>query len=173
VAKSSKPATPATPKEYLASLPGDRRAAMGALRKVILDHLPKGYEEGIASGMLNYVVPLSVCPETYNGQPLMYVSMASQKNYMTVHLLPLYGDRETEGWFRDQFAKRGMKLDMGKACVRFKSLDDLPLDVIGMVVAKFPVDKWVSVYRQSRTKASSRKATSTARGTRAARARAR
>jgi hypothetical protein len=99
--------------------------------------------------------------------------MASQKNYMTVHLMPLYGDRKTEGWFRDQFAKRGKKLDMGKACVRFTSLDDLPLDVIGAVVAKYPVDMWVSVYRQSRTQAQSRKATPAARGTRAAKARAR
>ena len=175
VGKPSKPSKPATttPQDYLASLPDDRRAAMTRLRKVILDNLPKGYEEGIGYGMLNYVVPISVLPDTYNGQPLAYVSMASQKNYMTVHLLPLYGDRETEDWFRDQFAKRGKKLDMGKACVRFKSLDDLPLDVIGEVVAKFPVDKWVSVYRQSRTKAPARRATSAARGTRAAKARAR
>ena len=168
-----KPAKPTTPKQYLAALSDDRRAAMTKLRQVILDHLPGGYQEGLASGMLNYSVPLSVCPDTYNGQPLAYVSLASQKNYMTVHLLPLYGDRETEGWFRDQFAKRGKKLDMGKACVRFKSLDDLPLDVIGAVVAKFPVDAWVNVYRQSRTKAPARTARRAARGTRAARARAR
>jgi hypothetical protein len=167
------PSKPTTPKEYLASLPDDRRVAITKLREVILDNLPKGYQEGIASGMLNYSVPLSVCPDTYNGQPLAYVSMASQKNYMTVHLLPLYGDRDTEGWFRTQFAKRGKKLDMGKACVRFKTLDELPLDVIGAVVAKFPVDTWVKVYRQSRKTVKASKATRAGRGTRAAKARAR
>jgi hypothetical protein len=92
---------------------------------------------------------------------------------MTVHLMPLYGDKKAEAWFRAEFKARGKKLDMGKACVRFKSIDDLPLDVIGDLVAKYPIDDWVRMYRQSRTKAPAARATPAARGTRAAAARAR
>ena len=162
----------ATVSEIVKAWPADRRAAMSTVRKNILDHLPKGYEETAAWGVLTYAVPLSMCPDTYNGQPLGYVALGSQKNYMTLHLMPLYGDKKTEEWFRAQFKARGLKLDMGKACVRFKSIEDLPLDVVGAVVAKYPVEAWVRMYEQSRTKARPR-ATRAARGTRAARARAR
>lgn len=169
------PAKPTTARDYLASLPDDRREPIAKLRQVILDHLPKGYTETVGWGMLTYSVPLSVLPDTYNGQPLGYAALGSQKNYMTVHLMPLYGDRKAEEWFRAEFKARGKKLDMGKACVRFTSIDDLPLDVIGALVAKYPVEDWVRMYRQSRRKkpASRPPATRAARGTRAAATRAR
>ncbi|HET7218164.1 MAG TPA: DUF1801 domain-containing protein [Vicinamibacterales bacterium] len=164
---------PTTVKEYLASLPNDRRAAMEQVRKVIVDNLPKGYEEGTALGMLMYSVPLSVLPNTYNGQPLCYAALASQKNYMSVHLMPLYGDKKTEAWFRSEFKARGKKLDMGKSCVRFKNVDDLPLDLIGDVIRKFPMAQWVSLYEQSRASARPARKKSGAGGTRAAKATAR
>ena len=167
------PAKPTTPKDYLASLPDDRRAAITKMRKVILDRLPKGYEEHVAWGMLAYSVPLSVLPDTYNGEPLGYAAIGSQKNYMTVHLMPLYGDKNAEQWFRAEFKARGRKLDMGKACVRFKTIDDLPLDVIGDLIARYPMEEWVRMYRQSRTTVSRPRATAAGRGTRAAAKRAR
>jgi len=169
---SQRPKT-TTVQDIVKEWPADRRAAMSKVRKVILDHLPKGYEETAAWGMLTYSVPLSVLADTYNGQPLGYVALGSQKNYMTLHLMPLYGDKTTEAWFRAEFTARGLKLDMGKACVRFKSLDDLPLDVIGEVVAKFPVDVWVRMYEQSRTREPRPRATRAGRGTRAAAGRGR
>jgi hypothetical protein len=168
------PAKATTVQEYLESLPTDRRAAIADVRRVILERLPPGYEEASAAGMLTYQVPLSVLPDTYNGHPLWYIALASQKNYMTVHLMPLYADAKAEQAFRAQVKARGKKLDMGKACVRFKSVDDLALDAIGDVVAKYSVETWVSVYRQSRkTAPAPKKATRAAAGTRAARARAR
>jgi uncharacterized protein DUF1801 len=167
------PRTPATVKDYLAALPDDRRPAIAKLREVILDNLPQGYEEAVSAGMLVYQVPCSVLSETYNGHPLWYVALGSTKTYMTVHLLPLYSDADSQKKFRADFKARGKKLDMGKSCVRFKSIDDLPLDVIGGVVAKFPIDTWVRVYQQSRKRVPSKKARPAARGTRGAGARAR
>jgi Domain of unknown function (DU1801) len=160
----------ATVSEVVKAWPAERRAAMSKVRKTILERLPKGYEETAAWGMLTYSVPLSVLPDTYNGQPLGYVALGSQKNYMTLHLMPLYGDKTTEEWFRAEFKARGLKLDMGKACVRFKSIDDLPLDLVGAVVAKYPVDAWVRMYEQSRMRGPRPRATRGARGTRAAKA---
>ena len=167
------PAKAPTPTAFLAALPAERRAAIAEVRQVILDHLPKGYQEEVSAGMLTYSVPLSVLPDTYNGHPLWYLALGSQKNYMALHLMPLYGDKPTETWFRAEFKARGLKLDMGKACVRFKSVDDLPLDVIGELVAKFPLDAWVRMYVQSRKKEARPRATRAARGTRAAAARGR
>ena len=163
----------ASVKAYLATLPAERRAAIERVRKVIVDNLPPGYQEGTALGMLMYSVPLSVLPNTYNGQPLCYTALASQKNYMSIHLMPLYGDRETEAWFRGAFKARGKKLDMGKSCVRFKSVDDLPLDLIADVVRKYPMAQWVRLYEQSRASARPARKASAARGTRAAGATAR
>ena len=168
---AKKPAKAATVSEIVKAWPAERRAALSAVRKTILDHLPKGYEETALWGILTYAVPLSVLPETYNGQPLGYVALGTQKNYMTLHLMPLYGDHKTDAWFRAQYKARGLKLDMGKACLRFKSIDDLPLDLIGEVVAKYPLDAWVRMYEQSRmTRPRAKRA---AAGTRAARARGR
>jgi hypothetical protein len=162
-----------TPSEYLKSLPADRRKAITEVRKVILEHLPAGYEEQISAGMLAYVVPFSRLADTYNGHPLWYVALASQKNYMALHLMSLYGDASTEQWFRAQFKARGKKLEMGKACVRFTSLDDLPLDVIGETIAKVPIDTWIKVYQQSRAKPRASRPARAARGTRAGAAKAR
>ena len=161
-----------TVKDYLELVPEARRADFKKVRQVIVDNLPKGYEEAVSIGMLTYSVPLSVLPDTYNGHPLWYVALASQKNYMAVYLMGLYGDKKAAEWFRSQFKARGKTLDMGKSCVRFRSADDLPLDVIGQVVATHSVEKWVSLYRQSRTKAKASRPKQAASGTRAGGAKA-
>ncbi len=137
--------TAGTVEEYLAELPEDRRAAVSAVRDVVLANLPDGYVEGVRWGMITCSVPLEVSGRTYNGQPLGYVSLASQKNYVSLYLMGVYGEREQE--FRAEFEATGRKLDMGRSCVRFKRLDDLPLDVIGREVARLSVDEFVAKVR--------------------------
>jgi hypothetical protein len=139
-----------TPDAYVKSLPADRREVIRTVRGTILKHLPKGYEEVVDFGMLVYVVPLRRYPETYNGHPLGLAALASQKQYMSLYLMCVYGDAPTRRWFEAAFKKAGKKLDMGKSCVRFTSLDDLPLDVIGKAIARVPVDKYIEVYERSR-----------------------
>ena len=140
----------ATAEEYLAELVEDRRAALAAVRKVILDHLPEGYEETMRYGMIGYVVPLESYPTTYNGQPLTYAALASQKNYMTLYLMNIYSDPEAERWFVEQYEVSGKKLDMGKSCVRFKKLDDLPMDLIGQAIAATSMAEFIRRYEASR-----------------------
>jgi len=123
---------------------------MQRLRALIVDNLPAGYEEGMHFGMIGYVVPLNRYPKTYNGQPLSYVALASQKNHMSLYLMGIYGDATLERQFRAAFAERGKKLDMGKSCVRFKRLEDLPLDVIARVVGSMSVDEYIALYERSR-----------------------
>lgn len=139
--------TAKTVDEYLASLPADRRLAIDAVRGVILSNLPEGYAECMQYGMLAYVVPHSLYPAGYHCDPskaLQYAALASQKNYMALYLMTVYGDPATEQWFRKAFAAAGKKLDMGKSCVRFKKLDDLPLEVIGQVIARVPVKAYIA-----------------------------
>jgi uncharacterized protein YdhG (YjbR/CyaY superfamily) len=146
-----------TVEDYLAQLPPDRRDAIAKVRDVVNANLPDGYEEGIQSGMIGWYVPLSRFPETYNGQPLAVAALGSQKSHMALYLMSVYGHAELDAWFRDAFAKAGKKLDMGKSCVRFKSIDALPLDVIGETIRRVPVDAYLGYYEDAR--ASSRRAT--------------
>ena len=110
--------------------------------------MPAGYREVMAWGMLCWVVPLERHPETYNGQPLCYVSLASQKTSISLYLMAVYGDAALERWFRSQWAKTGKRLDMGKSCVRFRSLDDVPLGLIGATVARVPLERFVARYKE-------------------------
>ncbi|MCK6456413.1 MAG: DUF1801 domain-containing protein [Phycisphaerae bacterium] len=138
-----------TVKEYFASLPADRREALAAVRKVILDNLDKDYEEGMAYGMISYHVPHRVYPPGYHcdpKQPLPFACLASQKNHMAIYLMCIYGSREHEAWFRKAWAKSGKKLDMGKSCIRFKKLDDLALDVLGEAIARVPARQYIRFY---------------------------
>jgi hypothetical protein len=137
-------------KDYLNSLPADRRTQIEKVRNVILENLPKGYQESVSWGMLSYEVPLSTYPDTYNGRPLSYAALASQKNYMSVYLTNISGDDAAETWFRSRYEASGKKLDMGKSCVRFKNVDDLPLEVIGEAIARTPVDEFVRVAEKAR-----------------------
>ncbi len=153
--------------QYLASLPPDRRAAIAKVRDVVGAGLPAGYVECMQYGMIAYVVPLARFPRTYNGQPLAIVSLASQKQYMTLYLLGIYGDPVVQRWFVDAYAARGKRLDMGKSCVRFRTLDDLPLDVIAQVVSKVSVDAFIAQHEAAHAPAA-RAARSTARTSAAA-----
>jgi len=139
-----------TVEEYLAELPEDRRAAISTVRDVVNANLPEGYEETMEWGMVTWVVPLSEYPDTYNGKPLSYISLASQKNHLALYLMGLNSESPHEQWFRQQYVERGMKLDMGKSCVRFRTLDEVPLDVVGEVVARVPVAEFVALYESSR-----------------------
>lgn len=132
--------------EYLAALPEDRRETLQAIRSVILKKLPKGYEEGMQYGMIGYFVPHSLYPAGYHcdpKQPLPFAGLASQKNHMSLYFMCVYGNPEQERWFREAWTRTGKKLDMGKSCVRFKRLEDVPLDVIGETVKRVPVKKFV------------------------------
>ncbi len=138
-----------TVKEYLAELPEDRRAAIEAVRKVIRKNLDKGYAEGMQYGMIGYSVPHKIYPAGYHcdpKQPLPFAGLASQKNHMAVYLMCVYGHPENEAWFRKAWAKTGKKLDMGKSCIRFKKLEDLPLEVIGEAIARVPVKEFIAYY---------------------------
>ena len=102
---------------YLAELNSDRKAVMTKVRSAILERLPDGYQEAMQYGMISYVIPLETYPKTYNKQPLQYAGLASQKNYMSLYLMNVYGDEDTERWFVEEYEKSGKKLDMGKSCV--------------------------------------------------------
>ena len=137
--------------EYLAGLPEDRRAAISAVRKVILANLPEGYEECMGYGMIGYVVPHRLYPGGYHCDPklpLPFANLGSQKNHMALYLMCVYGDLATEKWFRSAWAATGKKLDMGKSCVRFRTLDDVSLDVIGKIIARVPVKKYIARIEQ-------------------------
>jgi uncharacterized protein YdhG (YjbR/CyaY superfamily) len=145
--------TASTVAQYLAALPADRRAALSAVRKVINENLPDGYEEGMQFGMIGWYVPLSMYPAGYGENPkvpLSFVALASQKSGMVLHFLCFYGHPTLSTWFTSEYKKSGKKLDMGKGCVRFKSLEDLALDVVGRTVARVSVEEHMANYRAAR-----------------------
>jgi hypothetical protein len=138
------PAPFATADEYLASLPEDRRAVVAAVRDVVLRNLPAGYVEAVRGAMLSYEVPLERFPKTYNKQPLGYAALAAQKNHYALYMMGAYADPEQARWIADGFARAGKKLDMGKSCLRFRSLDDLPMDVVGGSIARMPPEALIA-----------------------------
>jgi len=152
----------ATVSDYLASLPDDRRKAIETVRSVILANLDKDFEEGMQYGMIGYYVPHRIYPAGYHADPkqgLPFAALASQKNYMSVYLMGLYcgciegvSDTNLVRWFREAWAKTGKKLNMGKACIRFKKADDLALDVLGEAIRRMPARKYVEVYEEARRK---------------------
>lgn len=145
----------ATVAEYLAEMPEDRRRAIEAVRKVILDNLDAGYEEGMQYGMIGYYVPHRVYPAGYHcdpKQPLPFAELASQKNYISLYLMCIYGDTPLAASFREAWAKTGKKLDAGKACIRFKTVDDLALDVIGDAIRRVPAKKYIAACESAQNK---------------------
>jgi hypothetical protein len=144
----------ATVAEYLASLPTDRREIVQALREVVLKNLDKNYQEVMQYGMIGYAVPHSVYPPGYHcdaKQPLPFAAIASQKQHVSVYLMGLYvGGAITENaesrWFRTAWEKTGNKLDMGKSCVRFNKLENVPLEVIGEAIRRMPAKKYIATY---------------------------
>jgi hypothetical protein len=143
--------TAASVESYLAELPDERRAALAVVRAVILEHLPAGFEEGMQYGMIGYYVPLARYPVTYNGEPLGVAGLASQKRHMSLYLMGIYAEDDAS-WFRKRWETTGKKLDMGKGCVRFRRLEELPLDVVGEAVARTSVDDFIAAYERSRAR---------------------
>jgi|SRR5215204_3364591 len=136
---------------YIAGLPPERREAVTGVRKVILDSLPSEYEEGMQHGMISYHIPLERYPDTYNGEAPGLAALAPRKAYMSLYLLGVYYDPETEQWFRERFANSSRKLNMGKSCVRFRNLDELPLEVIGGVISRQSSEMLIARYEAART----------------------
>ncbi len=135
--------TTTTPTDYLASLPPDRREIISAVRDLILRNLPEGYQETINWGMLSYEVPLEIYPDTYNKKPLSYIGLAAQKNYNSLYLMSVYQNPADYQELMDAFAAMGVKPDMGKSCIRFKNLEQLPLDTISRLIAKISVKEFI------------------------------
>jgi hypothetical protein len=140
----------ATVEEYLQELVPDRREEIQAVRELVLDNLPPGYVETMNWGMITYEIPLERYPETYNKQPLMYAALASQKRYLSLYLMCVYSHQESRIWFEERFKASGKKLDMGKSCVRFRRVEDLPLDLIAETVAGTSVEDYIRFYEASR-----------------------
>ena len=138
--------------DYIAELPPERSEVVAAVRRVIRKHLPKGYVETMNWGMIAYEVPLSRYPDTYNGQPLMYLALAAQKNNYALYLTCVNSDKARESELRQAFLDAGKKQDMGKSCVHFRKIDDLPLPAIGRIIASTPVDAFIARYEASRRK---------------------
>ena len=139
-----------TVEEYLDELAPDRREQIETVRSVVLENLPDGYDESMNWGMITWEIPLERYPKTYNKQPLMYAALASQKNYMSLYLMCVYTHEGTQTEFERRFKDSGKKLNMGKSCVRFKKVDDLPLDLIADTIASTPVDEYIRSYEAAR-----------------------
>lgn len=138
--------------EYLDSLPPDRSEAIREVRNVILKNLPKGIEETMNWGMICYEIPLAVYPKTYNKKPLMFAALASQKNHMAVYLSGVYCNDALRENFENEYKASGKKMDMGKSCVRFKKLENLPLDVIGRAIGAIDMETFILYVEAGRRK---------------------
>ncbi|MCC7290633.1 MAG: DUF1801 domain-containing protein [Phycisphaerales bacterium] len=156
--------------EYLKELPEDRRTAIQAVREVVLANLDQGFAEIMQYGMIGYCVPHSIYPPGYHcspEQPLPFAGLASQKNHMALYLMCIYGSGAEETWFRQEWAKTGKKLDMGKSCIRFKRLEDLPLELIGRTIARVKLQEYVDWYEKViRSRERPKSATKTGSGSR-------
>ncbi len=139
-----------SPEEYINQLPEDRIGPIKKIRQIILDNLPKGMEEQMSYGMLGFVIPHSVYPDGYHCDPktpLPFMNLASQKNFIAVYHMGMYAEKDILDWFTDEYNKRcTYKLDMGKSCVRFKKMNDIPYDLIGELAGKMSTEEWISVY---------------------------
>jgi uncharacterized protein YdhG (YjbR/CyaY superfamily) len=142
----------ATVEEYLAELPDERRQVVSKIRELVKRNLPQGYNETMNWGMICYGIPLSRYPDTYNGEPLGYVALAAQKNYYALYLTGPYMDPEQAGRLEAAFKRAGKKMDMGKSCLRFKKLEDLPLDAIEHLIASTPPERLIAHYEVAHAK---------------------
>jgi len=138
-----------TVEEYLGGLPPEKRDVVARVRSVILEHLPPGYRETMNWGMIAYEVPLERYPDTYNKKPLLYMALAAQKHHFAVYTTGIYTDPEGESWVRSEFEKAGKKLDMGKSCIRFRKLENLPLGVIGKIAGGQTVEEFLEAYERA------------------------
>lgn len=142
-----------SPEDYLSQIPEDRKEPVQKLRQQILDNLPDGVEEAMSYGMLGYVIPHKVYPDGYHCTPelpLPFMNLASQKNFIAVYSMVLYAKQDLMDWFTSEYAKRcKYKLDMGKSCVRFKRMNDIPFDLIGELTAKVSAEEWIQLYEDN------------------------
>ncbi|MDX5395180.1 MAG: DUF1801 domain-containing protein [Hymenobacteraceae bacterium] len=142
--------TASSPEHYLEQLPDDRKEAMQKLREILLENLPDGFSETISSGMINYAVPHSVYPAGYHcnpKQPLPFIAIASQKNFIALYHMGMYADPELLEWFTTEYPKHcTTKLDMGKSCVRFKKTANIPYNLLAELAGKMSSEKWIEIY---------------------------
>ena len=142
-----------TPEEYINNLPDDIKQVMNTLRKTILNNLPEGFSETINYGMIGYVVPHSMYPKGYHCDPklpLPFMSIASQKNFIAIYHMGLYVNQKLMNWFLQEYPKHcNTKLDMGKSCIRFKKMNQIPIDLIGELSKKITVKEWIETYEES------------------------
>lgn len=142
----------ATVIEYVAELPEDRQKIINEFRKVVKKNMPKGFQECMNYGMIGWVVPHSKYPAGYHcnpKDPLPFMGLASQKNSVNFYHMGIYGDPKLLKWFTDEHAKASpKKLDMGKSCVRYKKLEDIPFKLIGELAAKTSPDQWIAQYEK-------------------------
>jgi hypothetical protein len=155
-----------TVNEWLASVPAGRKGAINAVREAVNEHLPQGYVETVAWGMLAWVVPLARLPNTHNGHPLTLAALGAHTKVMTLYLMTVYSDPRVRKQFETAYKKTGKRLDLGGCCVHFKKLDDLPLDVVGNTIARVDVDQYVERYESSRRTKNPKKKTKTKRAKR-------
>jgi len=145
--------TAKTPDEYIASLPEDRKEVMAKLRKIFLEKLPEGFAERMGYGMMGYDVPHSIYPKGYHcdpKQPLPFLAMASQKNFIAVYHMGIYANKEIYDWFVAEYPKHcKTKLDMGKSCIRLKKMNDIPYELLGELATKMTVQEWIATYENA------------------------
>jgi uncharacterized protein YdhG (YjbR/CyaY superfamily) len=137
-----------TVEQYLDELPPERRAVISKVRDMIREYLPDGFEEGMNWGMISYEIPLQTYPDTYNGKPLSYIALAAQKHYYALYLQNVYQQPELMAELEQGYKNAGKKMDMGKSCLRFRKLDDLPLEVVAKIVAASSVDDMIAGYEE-------------------------
>lgn len=139
-----------SPEDYISQVPEERKETLKKLRKTINDNLPKGFEEGIQYGMIGYFVPHSMYPDGYHctpNEPLPFMSFASQKNFVALYHMGIYAKKELLDWFISEYPKHcSSKLDMGKSCIRFKKIDEIPYELIGELSSKITVEEWIDFY---------------------------
>lgn len=143
----------ATPDEYIKEIPVERQAAFKKLRAVIKKNLPKGYKEGMGYGMMGWDVPHSIYPAGYHcnpKDPLPFMGIASQKNFIAVYHMGVYADPKLLKWFQEAHAKASpKKIDMGKSCIRYKKPEDIPFDLIGELASKITPAEWIATYEKN------------------------
>ena len=139
-----------SPDDYISQIPEERKGPMRQLRQVILDNLPNGIEETMSYGMIGYVVPNTIYPDGYHCTPelpLPFMNIASQKNFIAVYHSGVYAKKELHDWFVSEYPKHSnRKIDMGKSCIRFKKIDDIPYGLIGELTTKMTTQEWIDIY---------------------------
>lgn len=137
-------------KEYLENIPEERKPFVNQLRKTVIDNIPEGFEEQLNYGMIGFVVPQSIYPDGYHCNPklpLPFINIASQKNFISLYHMGIYANPELMKWFVEEYPKHcKRKLDMGKSCIRFKKMEEIPFELIGQLIQKMTVKEWIDIY---------------------------